>query len=121
MNRQRRNPPRIEVYRASTRSNDWFAKNRGLIATAHRHEMFPHPETLPHMILLLLPKRPDQMNCALALDETRNRRHGILRRNRGHHVQKVDHQMMANSLAKTAQPFRAKERRIAEGLVSDQD
>jgi hypothetical protein len=34
---------------------------------------------------------------------------------------KVDQQRMANSLAKTAQPFRAKEQRIGEGVFSDQD
>jgi hypothetical protein len=36
-------------------------------------------------------------------------------------MHKLDQQMMAYSLAKTAQPFRAKERRIEEGVVPDQD
>ena len=78
-------------------------------------------QTLPQMILHLFPKRPGQTDCALALDETHNRRHGILQRTRNHHVHKLDKQMMENSLAITAQPFRAKERRNAGSIVPDQD
>ena len=91
--------------------------DRSLIATHRRYEITARTETLPHMILHLLPKRPGQVECAFALDEIHNRRHGIRRRNRNCHVHKDDRWTTANSLAKTAQPIRAKERRIVEGLV----
>src|ERR1035441_1991678 len=67
--------------------------NRGLISTHSRYVITACPEAQPRVILLLFPVYPSQGNRALALDESHHRRHGILRRNRDHHVYMVGQKM----------------------------
>src|SRR5664280_1233119 len=67
--------------------------NQRLVPPHRGHEVSARPETLPHKILLPSSVHSRQVNRTLPFDKPDHLRHGVLGRDRNHHVHVIRQQM----------------------------